>query len=547
MNPRTLRLMIAAAALAGLALLFIPSLSLSQEDTAQLVLKKKMGSKDKPSVYIVKKGDNLSTIVRRKLGKSAAQSESVSQQVKRLNPQIRDVNRIYPGQKITLPRLAAEPGQTRYTVNRGDTLSQILHERLGITGTDLAKWIGLVKKLNPNLTNPNRIYPGQTLILPDRGTAALVPADREAGPAATNTETIEAKLFRPTEQDLEIITAVVKRTGGTLIREGKYFIPLTEQEHLAVDCASVPMAELTDGSRVFLDYGRQIPEETAALVHSRWGNFTVLSGGGSEGVFSALAAIFGASRDYAFRKNDGYLEMGTAPLLKLRVDWILTRKQADGQESYILGIFRTPGRSQPTPEPIIRSAEKKGYPILEFDEGSGALRNRQALQEASDVPALDPGGNRVLIGSLLDRLGYAYTKDPRIPIRDAAGEGGPLVIRTDYSVKIGTRTVIIHFGDLPQEFQIGLKGKGMDVIQVAGDDDRKAAVEKVLKGLDIPYVMETNEFRPTEDSSPPRWIILLSALRLTSDKGTLYLVPSDADRDLCAFIRDRWNRQIIRY
>ena len=547
MHPRTLRLMIAATALAGLALLFIPSLLLSQEDTAQLVLKKKMGSKDKPSVYIVQKGDNLSTIIRRKLGKPAAQSESVSRLVKKINPQIRDINRIYPGQKITLPRLAAEPGQIHYAVNKGDTLSQILHDRLGITRDDLAKWIGVVKRLNPNLTNPNRIYPGQTLILPDKGSAAPVPVEQAAGPAKTDTETIEVKFFRPTEHDLEIIAAVVKRSGGALIREGKYFIPLTEQEHLAVDCADIPMVELTDGSRVFLDFGRQIPDEAAALVRSRWGNFTVLSGGGNEGVVSALAAIFGASRDYVFRKNEGYLEMGTTPLLKLRVDWILTRRQADGQERYVLGIFRVASRSRPTPEPIIRFAEKKGYPILDFDEGSEAVRDRQALQTASDVPALDPGGNRVFVGSLLDMLGYAYTKDPRIPIRDAAVEGGPLVLRTDYSVKIGARMVIIHFGDLPVEFQVGLKEKGMGLVQVAGDDARKAVVEKVLKGLDIPYMMENSEFRPPEDGSPPRWIILLGALQLTSDKGTLYLVPTDADSDLCSFIRERWNRQIVRY
>ena len=112
MHPRTLRLMLAVTALTGLALLLIPSLSASQEDTAHLVLKKKAGSKDRPSVYIVQKGDNLSTIIRRKLGRLAAESASVGRLVKKLNPQIRDVNRIYPGQKITLPRLAAEPGQT---------------------------------------------------------------------------------------------------------------------------------------------------------------------------------------------------------------------------------------------------------------------------------------------------------------------------------------------------------------------------------------------------------------------------------------------------
>src|SRR5512137_1201346 len=130
MHPRALRLALFVSALAGFTL-FLPALpSHSQEDTAQIVLKKKVSAKDRPSVYIVQKGDNLSTIIRRKLGKPAAQSESVSRMVKKLNPQIRDVNRIYPGQKIALPRLAAEPGQIYYVVNKGDTLSQILHDRL---------------------------------------------------------------------------------------------------------------------------------------------------------------------------------------------------------------------------------------------------------------------------------------------------------------------------------------------------------------------------------------------------------------------------------
>jgi hypothetical protein len=239
--------------------------------------------------------------------------------------------------------------------------------------------------------------------------------------------------------------------------------------------------------------------------------------------------------------------MGTTPVLKLRVDWILARKSTDGQERYLLGICRMESRSQPIPEPIARFAEKKGYPVLEIDAGSGAVRDRKALQSASDIPALDPGGNRVLVGSLLDLLGYAYTKDQGVPLRDAASEEGPLVIRTDYSVRIGTRTVIIHFGDLPAGFQVGLKEKGMGLIQIAGEDERKTVVEKVLKGLDIPYMEENSEFRPLEDDSPPRWIITLGALRLTSEKGTLYLVPPDADRELCAFIRERWNRQIVRY
>ena len=131
-QSRTLRFVFVALFLAGLASFYLAAATQAQEDTAHLVLRKKGPVKDSPSVYIVQKGDNLSTIIRRKLGKPASESASVSRLVRKLNPQIRDVNRIYPGQKIALPRLASEPGKTGYVVRKGDSLSAILHERLGI-------------------------------------------------------------------------------------------------------------------------------------------------------------------------------------------------------------------------------------------------------------------------------------------------------------------------------------------------------------------------------------------------------------------------------
>ena len=412
----------------------------------------------------------------------------------------------------------------------------------------MARWIGLTKKLNPGLVNANRIYPGQALILPDRGESTPGPVEQAAGPAETDAPQMDARMFRPTDRDLDIIAAVVRQSGGTVVREGKVFIPLTEEEHLAVDCADIPMVELTDGSRIFLDFGRRIPADTASLVRSRWANYSVISDGGSEGVFSALAGIFGASRDYTFRRHEGALDIGAAPALKLRVDWILSRKGPDGQENTLCGVCRTSGRSQPIPEPVTRFAEKKGISRPRDRRGNRRpFASGRRLHAAPDIPSLDAGGNRAFVGSLLDTLGYTYAKDQRIPVSDAAQDGSPLAIRTDYSVRIGARTVVIHFGDLPAPFQVKLKEKGMGLVQIAGDDERRAVLEKVLKGLDIPYVPETAEFRPPEDGSPPRWILTLGVIRVTSEKGTLYLVPSDADRDLCAFIRERWNRQLVRY
>jgi hypothetical protein len=545
MHPRTLRLAVFVSALAGLTC-FLPALpSHSQEDTAQIVLRKRVVAKDRPSVYIVQKGDNLSTIIRRKLGKPASGSPSVNRLVRKLNPQIRNANLIYPGQKITLPRLA-EPGKAGYVVRKGDSLWAILHDRLRVPAAEMAKWIGLTKDLNPGLVNANRIYPGQPLILPGRGEPAPGPVEQAASAAQADAPHMDARAFRPTDRDLDIIAAVVKQSGGTVARSGKVFIPLTDDEHLALDCADIPMVELADGSRIFLDFGRQIPADTASLVRSRWANFTVINDGG-DGVYSALAAIFGDSREYTFRRHEGALTIGTAPVLKLQVDWILSRKGTGGQETILCGVCITSGRSQPLPEPVARFAEKHGVPVLEIDEGIGAVRIRQAPPLAPDIRSLDAGGNRALVGSLLDMLGYAYTKDRRVSVLDAAKDGPPMAIRADYSVRIGTRTVVIQFGDLPSQFQVKLNEEGMGLVQIAGDDDRKTVLEKALKGLDVPYVQENAEFSSPGEDRPPRWILTLAAIRLTSEKGTIDLIAPDADREICAFIRERWNRQLVLY
>ena len=547
MHPRTLRPIVACCALAGFAIVSIPALSAAQEDTAHLVLKKKAAAKDSPSVYIVQKGDNLSSIIRRKLGRPAAESASVRRQVRKLNPRIRNPDRIYPGQRIALPRAGGTPGETAHVVHKGDTLSQILHERLGIAAGEMATWIRLVRKLNPGLSNPDRIYPGQALLLPRKGPTPDVPAGQAAAQEDRPAATIDAKAFQPTDRELDTVSAIVKRSGGALVRSGRYFLPLTETDHLAVDCADIPMVELADGSRIFLDFGRRIPDGTAELVRARWGNFTVLHDPGADGVFSLLERVFGVSRDTVLRRPEAALALGTTVGLKLRADRILVRRSADGTERILAGICREPADSPPIPGPVSRYAEDKGIAIFEIDAGSGAVRDRQESPIPADLPALQTRGNRAFIGSLLDALGYAYDKDQQIPMPDASQDGGPLVMRADYSVRIGSRTVIIHVGDVATPFRVKLNEREAGLIQVAGNDDRKTVVEKVLKGLDIPYTAEAEEFRPPGDEDPPRWALTLGAVRVTTAGGALYLVPDDADRGLCAYIRERWNRRIVLY
>ncbi len=109
--------------------------------------------------YIVQRGDYLAKIAR--------QCNVPLATVIYLNPQIRNINRIYPGQVIRLTEAGSIPDTGRtYIVQRGDYLSLIAW-RFGTTVWELLR-------LNPEIVNPSRIYPGQVIRLPAGATGLNV-------------------------------------------------------------------------------------------------------------------------------------------------------------------------------------------------------------------------------------------------------------------------------------------------------------------------------------------------------------------------------------
>jgi tyrosinase len=96
--------------------------------------------------YIVHSGDTFSAIAAR-FGVTLAALEAA-------NPQIADPNRIFPGQVVTIPGSSPAPGSD-YVVQSGDTLTAIAN-RFGVT-------LAALEAANPQIANPNRIFPGQII------------------------------------------------------------------------------------------------------------------------------------------------------------------------------------------------------------------------------------------------------------------------------------------------------------------------------------------------------------------------------------------------
>ena len=74
------------------------------------------------------------------------------------NPQVEDPDRIVPGQVVCIPRSPAGCGGSLYVVEPGETLFAI-GQRFGVS------WESMVAA-NPQITQPDRIYPGEVICIP---------------------------------------------------------------------------------------------------------------------------------------------------------------------------------------------------------------------------------------------------------------------------------------------------------------------------------------------------------------------------------------------
>ena len=112
----------------------------------------------RPRTYKVKKGDTLSGIAQKQLGKATRWPELFV-----LNrARIRHRDRLTVGQVLALPGATPiKPTPTLYKVKRGDTLSAIAERKLG----DAARWRDIFTLNRDILADPDEITPGQELVL----------------------------------------------------------------------------------------------------------------------------------------------------------------------------------------------------------------------------------------------------------------------------------------------------------------------------------------------------------------------------------------------
>jgi len=536
--------------LAVIALLVLvdPPAAFSREDTAYISFKRVGVSRHHADPYIVKKDEHLFEIIRKNYNVSEGDIYRILELVKRFNPQLKDMNVLYPGQKLLLPRKrssdATPPGQPvadklsdkknengvlKYVVKRGDSISVIIH-RFGNSYGEIYRVLGLVKRLNPKVKDLDRIYPGQTLLLPSA-------ARREARPPAGSRD-----VTIPEYKILPVISHIVSRMEGVVITDGSYCIPVPPSGEVTIDCSKVPVIEIPDGNTILLDLSNRIPGDLKRIIESTWNTYRVIGVKGKETISSLLERIVEAAGVYSLEKINQQTKIGDIPAVRVFIEWLVSKKaETRGTGRYAFNFVT--GISDVLPLPVKTYAERNGLEIIEIMDGFG-ITGDEAVYESSPVQVLDSASGLILADSLLRMLGYSPVSGAEITV--LSGDGLSLSMKTELLLNVGDTRVIMISQRVSDQILSALRLGGDRVVFVPEERSKREIVEDIVRAIKIPSSRDDFGFSLSRHTGKERGDISLPSLRLGGGRE-LYLVDYDVDKDIQDLLHKEWKVTLVRY
>lgn len=497
--------------------------------------------------YVVQTGDWVLKIFRQKGEIAHKDFREFLGIFQRLNPQVADIDMVRPGQTIDIPLRKLEhgslPGQSSgtvtipfvrlakvidvlhqnmqvYPVQRGDTISKLVAAHFGRYGSrGYNEGIELLQAANPQITDLDRIYAGQTIYLPDpsirekewyaslydeKGDMRQTVNLNRTAAAATDRQAEGRRAPLPPAADrdrqpqapADALAAAAAAIGGRLMNKGTYFVPRPGQDDFEIDLSRYPLLQMPSAPLLFSPDGR-IMDRPAAAVQAAWPEVKLVAYDDRASVGQMVGAIFQALDGDAApaAAETGFEDRGT--LIRVRAKWM--RPESDQRRICITPID---GVNEQTPESVRRYLEQHGIVLREIPPGGhapaaspGPTVERHAVK---DILAIAASGQKDFVRRLVHALHFSYAPNVTVSFPYA---GMQIQAYANLVSSGDGHEVLVDFGDIYGDALKALRQSGQNIVQIAADEGSTAIVGKLLGGLGVP-VMDNPTFlaapRPAE-------------------------------------------------
>ena len=459
--------------------------------------------------YTAKEGDHIWQLLRNRDLLKRNKLGGVLSALKKLNPSLSNIDMIHPGEKIIIP-LVITPITNRehpdkieeletvsledmenleyYTVSPGDTLTKVINKKYSISGHELYdEYLNQLKKLNPDLKDPDHILPGQKVRLPIYS------------PKIVRGE-IEEKIKKP-EQDIASVRLEVKELGDKLnriftligeewLQHGKHFIPLKTGGQIDLNTETYPIINLRNGNKIIVDLFDNLPEKMSELIKSNWDNYYIVHITEKDDLKSAVAKTLSAGNFYKLYTEDESLVFEDGIKIEITADWIikLPPETSNTKENIIcLNIFEE--NSGTIPSSLKNFLMEHGIKIIDYP----AAPVNNSPSDISNVINIDENRDGI-VEKILELAGQEYKTRVDIPIYQGEGSDFNLIIKADYFFKRNGKECIIDLNGLGDEIITLLKEHNFPVLPLSNEPETYKLIAKTLGFLGIKYENKKHGF-----------------------------------------------------
>ena len=538
--------------------------------------------------YIVQKDDWIFKLFKQRGEISQKDFPEFLSIFKRINPHIRNVNKILPGQHIFIPlkilsqdsMLGQSSGivtipfvtisnipellknhSTAYTVKEGDYLAKLVAQGYRIHDTKLydekerlyREGMKLFRLINPGVVDPNLIYTGQTIYVPNPSirnqlwykslfdASGNIIEEIALGDTVTSRTRVAAAIAAVTRKE-GVAPSPLKQLAhaldAKLLNKGIYYFPMQGEEDFGLDLSIFPVVELKNQSRIIFQED-DIQEYGLNAVKSFWKNVTIVPVSQE----SSSDQLFDLVMNSVFKNNikDKLSFSDKGIEVNITAKWIVEIPLA----SVCITFVENP--DERTPGSICRYLESQGIIVKDIIK-DGKITKKDKKKDVNyresdkNIALINTLGIKDIVNDLLKAMGYGYEQNVNITF---PYEGIQIEALSNLISLKDDAPLIVDFGSIYGEAVSAIKKAGMEVIQIDTGDNINTAILKLLKGIGLDYTIDPIFFVAKRPEKYNTSLTIPGFLVTDVDSHKILISTVPLHNDLIQFLRGRDLKLII--
>jgi hypothetical protein len=407
-----------------------------------------------------------------------------------------------------------------YTVQPGDSLIKVVKSRYGLGDEQISPdYLDQLKRLNPEIENLDFVYPDQVVRLPvytpQMVRAPIKPVTKPKAESKENREELKITSKGSTAMSLKL-SEIFSLMGEEWVNTGEHFIPLSSGGQINLKADSFPILNLTNGNRVIVDLHNELPERMARVISSNWENYRVAHLQEKDDLREALNRIFPLCGFHRLYLSGEPFELASDIRLQITSDWIIVPSPApQGQREQIILINLTDRAGSRIPYELKDFLTAQGVKSIEYPPSSTSEPS-----SAPRAEVLKPGHDKAqLIETVLTLAGQGFTKNMEMPLQNDGKSGFNLVVKADFFLYIGKKEAIIDYSGIGSEMIPLLKEYNVSVLSVAGEADPEAMVSRILDFIGVKFDSKPHPFASADKNDSTNIKVTIPGIVFRDSRG----------------------------